>query len=161
MKHTNPCGVGLGATPLEAWERAYATDREAPFGGVIAVNQMLDIALARAIDEIFSEIVIAPAFAEDALELLCRKKNRRSMRATRPITHATVLPLLQCRVACWCSSRIARRSIRKSGGWRFSARRARKNGRRCTSVGAWSSMLNRTRLCMPPPTARWVSVRVR
>src|SRR6266508_2207102 len=85
VKHTNPCGVGLGATPLEAWERAYATDREAPFGGVIAVNQMLDIALARAIDEIFSEIVIAPAFAEDALELLRRKKNRRLMRATRPI----------------------------------------------------------------------------
>jgi len=54
---------------------------------------MLDIALARVIDEIFSEIVIAPAFAEDALELLRRKKNRRLMRATRPITHATV-PLL-------------------------------------------------------------------
>jgi phosphoribosylaminoimidazolecarboxamide formyltransferase/IMP cyclohydrolase len=88
VKHTNPCGVGLGATPLEAWERAYATDREAPFGGVIAVNQMLDIALARAIDEIFSEIVIAPAFAEDALELLRRKKNRRLMRATRPIAHS-------------------------------------------------------------------------
>jgi phosphoribosylaminoimidazolecarboxamide formyltransferase/IMP cyclohydrolase len=93
VKHTNPCGVGLGATPLEAWERAYATDREAPFGGVIAVNQTLDIALARAIDEIFSEIVIAPAFAEDALELLRRKKNRRLMRATRPIAHATA-PLL-------------------------------------------------------------------
>ena len=93
VKHTNPCGVGLGATPREAWARAYATDREAPFGGVIAVNQVLDIALARVIDEIFSEIVIAPVFAEDALELLRRKKNRRLMRATRPITHATV-PLL-------------------------------------------------------------------
>ena len=95
VKHTNPCGVGLGATPLEAWERAYATDRAAPFGGVIAVNQMLDIALARAIDEIFSEIVIAPAFAEDALELLRRKKNRRLMRATRPIASRTgAAPLL-------------------------------------------------------------------
>jgi phosphoribosylaminoimidazolecarboxamide formyltransferase/IMP cyclohydrolase len=93
VKHTNPCGVGLGATPLEAWEHAYATDREAPFGGVIAVNQTLDIALARAIDEIFSEIVIAPAFAEDALELLRRKKNRRLMRATRPIARETA-PLL-------------------------------------------------------------------
>ncbi len=93
VKHTNPCGVGLGATPLEAWERAYATDREAPFGGVIAVNQTLDIALAQAIDEIFSEIVIAPAFAEDALELLRRKKNRRLMLATRPIARATA-PLL-------------------------------------------------------------------
>jgi phosphoribosylaminoimidazolecarboxamide formyltransferase / IMP cyclohydrolase len=91
VKHTNPCGVGLDETPLEAWEHAFATDREAPFGGVIAVNQVLDIALARAIDEIFSEIVIAPAFAEDALELLRRKKNRRLMRSIRPIVHATAL----------------------------------------------------------------------
>src|SRR4029079_388534 len=88
VKHTNPCGVGLGATPLEAWERAYATDREAPFGGVIAVNQALDLALAQAIDEIFSEIIIAPAFADDALELLRRKKNRRLMRALRPVSSA-------------------------------------------------------------------------
>ncbi|HJZ46293.1 MAG TPA: bifunctional phosphoribosylaminoimidazolecarboxamide formyltransferase/IMP cyclohydrolase, partial [Roseiflexaceae bacterium] len=97
VKHTNPCGVGLGATPLQAWERAYATDREAPFGGIIAVNQTLDIALARAIDEIFSEIVIAPAFAEDALELLRRKKNRRLMRAVRPVGRSsgkTTSPLL-------------------------------------------------------------------
>jgi phosphoribosylaminoimidazolecarboxamide formyltransferase / IMP cyclohydrolase len=97
VKHTNPCGVGLGATPLEAWERAYATDRAAPFGGIIAVNQLLDLALARAIDEIFSEIIIAPVFADDALELLRRKKNRRLMRATRPITRSraeVISPLL-------------------------------------------------------------------
>lgn len=74
VKHTNPCGVGVGATPLEAWEKAFATDREAPFGGIIAVNQMLDLPLAQAIDEIFSEIVIAPAFADDALALLRKKK---------------------------------------------------------------------------------------
>jgi phosphoribosylaminoimidazolecarboxamide formyltransferase/IMP cyclohydrolase len=86
VKHTNPCGVGLGATPLEAWERAFATDREAPFGGIIALNQYLDLPLAQAIDEIFSEIVIAPAFAPDALELLQRKKNRRLMRAVQPVT---------------------------------------------------------------------------
>ncbi len=88
VKHTNPCGVGQGATPLEAWERAFATDREAPFGGIIALNQPLDLALAQAIDEIFSEIVIAPAFEADALDLLRRKKNRRLMRALRPVTYA-------------------------------------------------------------------------
>lgn len=85
VKHTNPCGVGIGATPLEAWEKAFATDREAPFGGIIAVNQTLDLPLAQAIDEIFSEIVIAPAFADDALALLRKKKNRRLMRALRPV----------------------------------------------------------------------------
>jgi phosphoribosylaminoimidazolecarboxamide formyltransferase/IMP cyclohydrolase len=88
VKHTNPCGVGHGATPLEAWERAFATDREAPFGGIIALNQPLDLPLAQAIDEIFSEIVIAPAFEANALDLLQRKKNRRLMRAVRPVTRA-------------------------------------------------------------------------
>lgn len=86
VKHTNPCGVGVGATPLEAWEKAFATDREAPFGGIIAVNQALDLPLAQAIDEIFSEIIIAPAFADDAFELLRKKKNRRLMRALRPVS---------------------------------------------------------------------------
>lgn len=88
IKHTNPCGVGTGATPLDAWERAFATDREAPFGGIIALNQMLDLPLAQAIDEIFTEILIAPAFADDALELLLRKKNRRLIRALRPVSSA-------------------------------------------------------------------------
>jgi phosphoribosylaminoimidazolecarboxamide formyltransferase/IMP cyclohydrolase len=85
VKHTNPCGVGSGATPLEAWERAFATDREAPFGGVIALDRVLDLPLAQAIDEIFSEIVIAPEFAPDALALLRGKKNRRLIRSLRSI----------------------------------------------------------------------------
>ncbi|MFL5806323.1 MAG: bifunctional phosphoribosylaminoimidazolecarboxamide formyltransferase/IMP cyclohydrolase [Roseiflexaceae bacterium] len=88
VKHTNPCGVGLGATPLEAWECAFATDREAPFGGVIALNRPLDLPLAQAIDAIFSEIVIAPEFHADALDLLRRKKNRRLMRSLHPVTQA-------------------------------------------------------------------------
>ena len=85
IKHTNPCGVGLGATPLAAWEAAYATDREAPFGGIIAINQPLDLALAQAIDKIFTEIIIAPAFDDDALVLLRAKKNRRLMQSLRPV----------------------------------------------------------------------------
>jgi phosphoribosylaminoimidazolecarboxamide formyltransferase/IMP cyclohydrolase len=85
LKHTNPCGVGTGASLREAWERAFATDREAPFGGIIVANRTLDLDLARAIDEIFSEIVIAPDFAPEALALLKRKKNRRLMRALRPV----------------------------------------------------------------------------
>lgn len=85
LKHTNPCGVGTGAALLQAWERAFATDREAPFGGVIVANRTLDLELAQAIDEIFSEILIAPDFAPDALALLRRKKNRRLIRALRPV----------------------------------------------------------------------------
>jgi phosphoribosylaminoimidazolecarboxamide formyltransferase/IMP cyclohydrolase len=93
VKHTNPCGVGAGATPLQAWERAFATDREAPFGGIIAVNRSLDLPLAQAIDAIFSEIIIAPAFDAAALDLLRRKKNRRLMRSLRPVARGTSLLL--------------------------------------------------------------------
>ncbi|KAB8140865.1 bifunctional phosphoribosylaminoimidazolecarboxamide formyltransferase/IMP cyclohydrolase [Chloroflexia bacterium SDU3-3] len=86
VKHTNPCGVGVGATQLEAWEAAFATDREAPFGGVIAINHPMELSLAQAIDELFTEILIAPDFTPEALELLRKKKNRRLVRALRPVS---------------------------------------------------------------------------
>ena len=79
LKHTNPCGLGSGATLAEAWEKAYATDRQAPFGGIIVVNRPLDLATAQLIAEIFSEVIIAPAFKDDAFALLSKKKNLRLM----------------------------------------------------------------------------------
>jgi phosphoribosylaminoimidazolecarboxamide formyltransferase/IMP cyclohydrolase len=88
LKHTNPCGVGRGADLHEAWQRAFATDRQAPFGGIIAVNRPLDLACAKAIAEIFSEVIIAPAFEADALELLRQKKNLRLLRMLRPAVAA-------------------------------------------------------------------------
>jgi phosphoribosylaminoimidazolecarboxamide formyltransferase/IMP cyclohydrolase len=93
VKHTNPCGVGLGATPIEAWERAFATDRDAPFGGIIAINQTMDLALAQAIDELFTEILIAPDFSDDALALLRKKKNRRLMRSLKAVSSEQVAQL--------------------------------------------------------------------
>lgn len=77
LKHTNPCGVGQGATLRDAWDRAFATDRQAPFGGIIAVNRPLDRPCAEAIAEVFSEVIIAPEFTEDALAVLKAKKNLR------------------------------------------------------------------------------------
>lgn len=77
LKHTNPCGVGQASNLAEAWEKAFATDHQAPFGGIIGVNQILDEAVAKAIVEIFSEVIIAPDFAPDALALLQKKKNLR------------------------------------------------------------------------------------
>ena len=77
LKHTNPCGLGQGVTLREAWDKAYATDKQAPFGGIIAVNQELDLPCALAIAEIFSEVIIAPGFKPDALEVLQKKKNLR------------------------------------------------------------------------------------
>jgi phosphoribosylaminoimidazolecarboxamide formyltransferase/IMP cyclohydrolase len=88
LKHTNPCGVGQGVNLREAWDRAFATDKQAPFGGIIAVNQTLDLPCAEAIGEIFSEVIIAPEFAPDALALLQKKKNLRLLRVTKnPTAH--------------------------------------------------------------------------
>lgn len=77
LKHTNPCGVGSGSTLKEAWDRAYSTDRQAPFGGIIVSNQTMDKATAEAISEIFSEVIIAPDFSPEALAVLNQKKNLR------------------------------------------------------------------------------------
>jgi phosphoribosylaminoimidazolecarboxamide formyltransferase / IMP cyclohydrolase len=83
LKHTNPCGVGQGATLREAWGRAFATDRQAPFGGIIAVNRRLDLEAAEAIAEIFSEVIVAPEFAAEALSVLQKKKNLRLLQVLK------------------------------------------------------------------------------
>ncbi|HUJ44330.1 MAG TPA: bifunctional phosphoribosylaminoimidazolecarboxamide formyltransferase/IMP cyclohydrolase [Opitutaceae bacterium] len=83
LKHTNPCGVASADALAAAWEKALATDRQAPFGGIIVVNQTLDGGLATAIAEIFTEVIIAPRFGDDALQVLRRKKNLRVMVAKR------------------------------------------------------------------------------
>jgi phosphoribosylaminoimidazolecarboxamide formyltransferase/IMP cyclohydrolase len=80
LKHTNPCGVGQGGNLREAWDKAFATDKQAPFGGIIAVNQPLDEACAQAIVEIFSEVIVAPDFEPAALNLLQKKKNLRLLK---------------------------------------------------------------------------------
>ena len=82
IKHTNPCGVGSAATLKAAWNLAYETDKQAPFGGIIAVNRPLDAGIAGAIAEIFSEVIIAPDFEPGALEILQKKKNLRLLKRT-------------------------------------------------------------------------------
>ena len=77
VKHSNPCGVGSGSSLHEAWEKAFATDRQSPFGGIIAVNRPLDLQTATAINDIFTEVLIAPEFLDETFELLRKKKNRR------------------------------------------------------------------------------------
>ena len=80
LKHNTPCGVGTGADPVEAWDRAFATDPESPFGGIIICTKPWTLPLAKKVDELFTEVLIAPEFAPDALELLKKKKNRRLVR---------------------------------------------------------------------------------
>ncbi len=77
IKHNNPCGVALGATPVESYVKARETDPVSAFGGVIAFNRIVDMAAAKEITSTFVEVVIAPGFAEDALAELKRKKDLR------------------------------------------------------------------------------------
>ena len=91
LKHTNACGLGQADTLFDAWDKAYATDRQAPFGGIIACNTTLDIATAEAVSEIFTEVIVAPDFDADALELLQKKKNLRLVKLL--LNPANVVPL--------------------------------------------------------------------
>ena len=92
LKHTNPCGVGSDTDLCKAWEKAFATDKQAPFGGIIVCNRSLNEAVAKVISEIFSEVIIAPDFEIEARAVLQKKKNLRLIRLlalpkeTRPTT---------------------------------------------------------------------------
>ena len=77
VKHMNPCGVGIGDTIEQAFQKAYDADPISIFGGIIALNREVDLATAEKLKEIFLEIIIAPSFAQDALELLAKKPNLR------------------------------------------------------------------------------------
>lgn len=81
IKHTNPAGVALGATGEEVYRRALACDPTSAFGGIVAFNRTIDEAAARAVIEIFTEVVLAPDFEPAALEVLKSKKNLRVLRA--------------------------------------------------------------------------------
>ncbi|MBD0371658.1 MAG: bifunctional phosphoribosylaminoimidazolecarboxamide formyltransferase/IMP cyclohydrolase [Pyrinomonadaceae bacterium] len=82
IKHTNPAGVGTGAAAEEAYRRALETDPVSAFGGIVAFNRKVDERAARAVAEIFTEVVIAPDYEDAALEVLRAKKNLRVLRVS-------------------------------------------------------------------------------
>jgi phosphoribosylaminoimidazolecarboxamide formyltransferase / IMP cyclohydrolase len=77
VKHANPCGVAVAANTLEAWDRALACDPESAFGGIVALNRVLDEATAIKISAIFTEVIIAPDATEEAKAVLSKKRNLR------------------------------------------------------------------------------------
>ena len=82
LKHTNPCGVASCDNLVEAWNQAFETDKQAPFGGIIVVNRKMEEDLAEIISHIFSEVIIAPDYSDRAIEILTKKKNLRVMIST-------------------------------------------------------------------------------
>ncbi|MFN3682038.1 MAG: bifunctional phosphoribosylaminoimidazolecarboxamide formyltransferase/IMP cyclohydrolase, partial [Nitrospira sp.] len=88
IKHNNPCGVALGATPAEAYVKARETDPVSAFGGVIAFNRPVDLAAAKEVTSTFVEVIVAPTFTEEALVELKRKKDLRLVEVG-PLTKVT------------------------------------------------------------------------
>jgi phosphoribosylaminoimidazolecarboxamide formyltransferase/IMP cyclohydrolase len=84
VKHANPCGVAEGASLTEAYRKALACDPVSAFGGIVALNRALDTDAARAITEIFTEVIIAPDASEEAIEIVGAKKNLRLLLAGGP-----------------------------------------------------------------------------
>src|ERR1700687_2424665 len=80
LKHNTPCGVGVAPTLKGAWDKAFATDPDSSFGGIIIANQPWDMEFARAVDELFTEVLIGTGFGPGVLEFLRKKRNRRVMR---------------------------------------------------------------------------------
>ncbi|SDG07323.1 bifunctional phosphoribosylaminoimidazolecarboxamide formyltransferase/IMP cyclohydrolase [Klenkia brasiliensis] len=80
IKHANPCGIAVGTDLAQAHRKAHACDPVSAFGGVIAANREVDLSTAEQIAEVFTEVVVAPSFTEDAVEVLTRKKNVRLLR---------------------------------------------------------------------------------
>ncbi len=77
VKHGNPCGVAIGKDLMQAFEKAFQTDRESAFGGIVAFNDRVNKFLAERLADIFLEVIIAPEFTEDALEVFSKRKNLR------------------------------------------------------------------------------------
>jgi phosphoribosylaminoimidazolecarboxamide formyltransferase/IMP cyclohydrolase len=79
LKHMNPCGVGVDTDLYSAWRKAYEADSTSIFGGIVAFNHPIDLQIAQELSEIFLEIILAPSFSEEAMDLLTKKKNIRLM----------------------------------------------------------------------------------
>ncbi|MCZ7555896.1 MAG: bifunctional phosphoribosylaminoimidazolecarboxamide formyltransferase/IMP cyclohydrolase [Bacteroidia bacterium] len=92
VKHTNPCGCATASSLLAAWHDALATDPVSAYGGIVAFNREVDVQTAEALNQLFTEVVIAPAFASDALDILQRKRDRRLI---KKIVHDQASPGVQ------------------------------------------------------------------
>ncbi len=84
IKHANPCGIAVGADIAEAHRKAHACDPVSAYGGVIAANREITVEMAEQVADIFTEVIIAPSYADGALGVLQRKKNVRVLLAKAP-----------------------------------------------------------------------------
>lgn len=138
IKHTNPCGTALGATPADAFRRAFEADSTSAFGGIVAMNRECDKETAEAMKPIFFEVVMAPKFSAEALEILGTKKISVSSKCRLSLNR-------NCRsrkypAACCFRHRTTARKRERTAPSSLTARRRKKNGQPWNSRGRSSSM---------------------
>jgi phosphoribosylaminoimidazolecarboxamide formyltransferase/IMP cyclohydrolase len=121
IKHTNPCGCAVEENLLDAYVAARSTDPASAYGGIIAFNREIDVALAEVLNETFSEVVIAPAFSDDAMDILRRKRDRRLLRLRPRTPEATRLQVKSVRNGYLCQ--IADTRAIDAGEWKVVTRR--------------------------------------
>jgi phosphoribosylaminoimidazolecarboxamide formyltransferase/IMP cyclohydrolase len=89
VKHANPCGIAIATDAADAYRKAQACDPVSAYGGVIAANVAVSAEMARQVAEIFTEVILAPSYDEDAVDILSTKKNLRVLLAAAPPAHPT------------------------------------------------------------------------
>jgi phosphoribosylaminoimidazolecarboxamide formyltransferase/IMP cyclohydrolase len=137
QKHTNPCGVATADTLETAWEKAFATDTQSPYGGIVVVNTALDRATAEAIDEIFTEIVIAPAFEPGVVDFLAENDRRRVVRHVAAARDAERLDVRSVLGGLLVQSRDPVLPPNQAGDWTVSTERAPTDDERADLDFAW------------------------
>ncbi|MDA7613602.1 bifunctional phosphoribosylaminoimidazolecarboxamide formyltransferase/IMP cyclohydrolase [Verrucomicrobiales bacterium] len=95
LKHTNPCGVGSAEDLVSAWDKAFATDQQAPFGGVIVMNRPMTGALAEVVSKIFTDVIIAPGYEAEAMAIFSKKKNLRLMQMSDRVSECLDSPVIK------------------------------------------------------------------
>ena len=112
LKHNTPCGVGIGDTLKAAWDKAFATDPDSPFGGIIIANRPWDLEFARAVDELFTEVLIGPDYPRRGARISAQeKKSSRDAVSSRcdPIARNSISSA--CSAAYWCKLPTSRSKI--------------------------------------------------
>lgn len=136
IKHTNPCGCAVGDTLVEAYRDALSTDPQSAFGGIIALNREVDVQLAEQLNEMFSEVIIAPSFADDAMDILRRKRDRRLVRLRPGRRGESSLQVKSVRNGYLCQ--MADSGSADPSAWRVVTRREPTEAERDALAFAWS-----------------------
>ena len=173
IKHANPCGIAVGGTIEEAYERAHATDPVSAYGGIIAANRTVTAAMAAAAKPVFTEVIIAPDYEPEALEILTAKKNLRILRLpagldqtadpieTRAISGGLLVQTVDKvdAVVRGESGDVTVATTRATGAWSRVTSPTTRRSPICSSRGGRSVRSSRTRSCSrttaPPSASAW------